>query len=139
MFSLWKPKSKWLALLHEFTAIVSWEKGTTQEKIKTLGEAGVAVIESPAKIGTVMLEVFKHRGFSFFLFLGRREITIRLSVNSYYCVWWRSDWKWCIILPSNLEKALEFFLICYLVSSSSVGRAFTGSLPGLGLFCPFWD
>lgn len=43
-------------------AIVSGGKGTAQDKIKTLREAGVTVVESPAKIGTTMLEVFKQRG-----------------------------------------------------------------------------
>lgn len=42
-------------------AIVSGGKGTAQDKIKTLREAGVTVVESPAKIGTAMLEVFKQR------------------------------------------------------------------------------
>ncbi|KAJ9549264.1 hypothetical protein OSB04_021807 [Centaurea solstitialis] len=43
-------------------AIVSGGKGTAQDKIRTLREAGVTVVESPAKIGTAMLEVFKQRG-----------------------------------------------------------------------------
>ncbi|KAG6536321.1 hypothetical protein ZIOFF_001375 [Zingiber officinale] len=43
-------------------AIVSGGKGTAQDKIKTLREAGVTVVESPAKIGVAMLEVFKQRG-----------------------------------------------------------------------------
>ncbi|CAA2955174.1 Succinyl- ligase [ADP-forming] subunit alpha-1, mitochondrial [Olea europaea subsp. europaea] len=43
-------------------AIVSGGKGTAQDKIKTLREAGVTVVESPAKIGTAMLDVFKQRG-----------------------------------------------------------------------------
>ncbi|KAH9707266.1 Succinate--CoA ligase (ADP-forming) subunit alpha-2 [Citrus sinensis] len=43
-------------------AIVSGGKGTAQDKIKTLREAGVTVVESPAKIGAAMLEVFKQRG-----------------------------------------------------------------------------
>ncbi|KAH9780971.1 Succinate--CoA ligase (ADP-forming) subunit alpha [Citrus sinensis] len=43
-------------------AIVSGGKGTAQDKIKTLREAGVTVVESPAKIGSAMLEVFKQRG-----------------------------------------------------------------------------
>lgn len=42
-------------------AIVSGGKGTAQDKIKTLREAGVTVVESPAKIGAAMLEVFKQR------------------------------------------------------------------------------
>jgi succinyl-CoA synthetase alpha subunit len=45
-----------------FTAIVSGGKGTAQDKIKTLRDAGVIVVESPAKIGTAMLDVFKERG-----------------------------------------------------------------------------
>ncbi|PHT73871.1 Succinyl-CoA ligase [ADP-forming] subunit alpha-1, mitochondrial [Capsicum annuum] len=43
-------------------AIVSGGKGTAQDKIKALKEAGVTVCESPAKIGVSMLEVFKQRG-----------------------------------------------------------------------------
>ncbi|XP_024993890.1 succinate--CoA ligase [ADP-forming] subunit alpha-2, mitochondrial isoform X1 [Cynara cardunculus var. scolymus] len=43
-------------------AIVSGGKGTAQDKIRTLREAGVTVVESPAKIGAAMLEVFKQRG-----------------------------------------------------------------------------
>eukprot|EP00262_Sarcandra_glabra_P004870 TRINITY_DN1610_c0_g2_i2.p1 TRINITY_DN1610_c0_g2~~TRINITY_DN1610_c0_g2_i2.p1 ORF type:complete len:326 (-),score=63.16 TRINITY_DN1610_c0_g2_i2:214-1191(-) len=43
-------------------AIVSGGKGTAQDKIKTLREVGATVVESPAKIGTAMLDVFKHRG-----------------------------------------------------------------------------
>ncbi|CAB4278238.1 unnamed protein product [Prunus armeniaca] len=43
-------------------AIVSGGKGTAQDKIKTLREAGVTVVESPAKIGVAMLDVFKQRG-----------------------------------------------------------------------------
>ncbi|KAG2385020.1 Succinate--CoA ligase [ADP-forming] subunit alpha [Vigna angularis] len=43
-------------------AIVSGGKGTAQDKIKTLREAGVTVVESPAKIGAAMLDVFKQRG-----------------------------------------------------------------------------
>ncbi|KAF9624002.1 hypothetical protein IFM89_007700 [Coptis chinensis] len=43
-------------------AIVSGGKGTAQDKIKTLREAGVTVVESPAKIGVAMLESFKQRG-----------------------------------------------------------------------------
>ncbi|KAG5007439.1 hypothetical protein JHK85_025981 [Glycine max] len=43
-------------------AIVSGGKGTAQDKIKTLREAGVMVVESPAKIGAAMLDVFKQRG-----------------------------------------------------------------------------
>ncbi|KAI9175129.1 hypothetical protein LWI28_027806 [Acer negundo] len=37
-------------------AIVSGGKGTAQDKIKTLREAGVTVVESPAKIGAAMLD-----------------------------------------------------------------------------------
>ncbi|KAK8938090.1 hypothetical protein KSP40_PGU009689 [Platanthera guangdongensis] len=37
-------------------AIVSGGKGTAQDKIKTLREAGVTVVESPAKIGSAMLD-----------------------------------------------------------------------------------
>ncbi|KAF3660643.1 Succinyl-CoA ligase [ADP-forming] subunit alpha-1, mitochondrial [Capsicum annuum] len=43
-------------------AIVSGGKGTAQDKIKALKEAGVTVCESPAKIGITMLDVFKQRG-----------------------------------------------------------------------------
>ncbi|RDX71190.1 Succinate--CoA ligase [ADP-forming] subunit alpha-1, mitochondrial [Mucuna pruriens] len=43
-------------------AIVSGGKGTAQDKIKTLREAGVTVVESPAKIGAAMLDVFKQKG-----------------------------------------------------------------------------
>ncbi|KAL4361541.1 hypothetical protein GQ457_04G004950 [Hibiscus cannabinus] len=43
-------------------AIVSGGKGTAQDKIKTLREAGVTVVESPAKIGVAMFDVFKQRG-----------------------------------------------------------------------------
>ncbi|CAL0312889.1 unnamed protein product [Lupinus luteus] len=43
-------------------AIVSGGKGTAQDKIKTLREAEVTVVESPAKIGAAMLDVFKQRG-----------------------------------------------------------------------------
>ncbi|KAI9071178.1 hypothetical protein K1719_046858 [Acacia pycnantha] len=43
-------------------AIVSGGKGTAQDKIKTLREAGVTVVESPAKIGAAILDVFKQRG-----------------------------------------------------------------------------
>ncbi|MBA0751595.1 hypothetical protein Gogos_000510, partial [Gossypium gossypioides] len=43
-------------------AIVSGGKGTAQDKIKTLREAGVTVVESPAKIGVAMHDVFKQRG-----------------------------------------------------------------------------
>ena len=42
----------------KLAAIVSGGKGTTQDKIKTLKEAGVTVVESPAKIGSAMLEVY---------------------------------------------------------------------------------
>ncbi|KAL3510236.1 hypothetical protein ACH5RR_029637 [Cinchona calisaya] len=43
-------------------AIVSGGKGTAQDKIKTLRESGVTVVESPAKIGAAMFDVFKQRG-----------------------------------------------------------------------------
>ncbi|KAL5993426.1 hypothetical protein ACLOJK_014351 [Asimina triloba] len=43
-------------------AIVSGGKGTAQDKINTLRAAGVTVVESPAKIGVAMLDVFKERG-----------------------------------------------------------------------------
>ncbi|GLT27287.1 hypothetical protein SLA2020_022960 [Shorea laevis] len=43
-------------------AMVSGGKGTAQDKIKTLREAGVTVVESPAKIGAAMLDVIKERG-----------------------------------------------------------------------------
>lgn len=43
-------------------AIISGGKGTAQDKIRILREAGVTVVESPAKIGTSILEVFKQRG-----------------------------------------------------------------------------
>jgi succinyl-CoA synthetase alpha subunit len=49
-------------LVPAHAAIVSGGKGTAQDKIKTLREAGVTVVESPAKIGTAMLDVFKQRG-----------------------------------------------------------------------------
>ncbi|KAL2614241.1 hypothetical protein R1flu_025933 [Riccia fluitans] len=42
-------------------AIISGGKGTAQDKIKTLKEAGVTVVESPAKIGQAMYDVFKSR------------------------------------------------------------------------------
>lgn len=45
-----------------YAAIVSGGKGTAQDKIKALKEAGVTVCESPAKIGVTMLDVFKQRG-----------------------------------------------------------------------------
>lgn len=43
-------------------AIVSGGKGTAQDKIKSLNDAGVKVVESPAKIGAAMYELFKERG-----------------------------------------------------------------------------
>ncbi|KAE8729559.1 putative succinyl-CoA ligase subunit alpha [Hibiscus syriacus] len=43
-------------------AIVSGGKGMAQDKIKTLREAGVTVVESPAKIGAAMHDVFKQSG-----------------------------------------------------------------------------
>lgn len=45
-----------------YAAIVSGGKGTAQDKIQALKEAGVTVVESPAKLGTAMLDVFKQRG-----------------------------------------------------------------------------
>lgn len=53
---------KCLYFFYSYAAIVSGGKGTAQDKIKTLREAGVTVVESPAKIGAAMLEVFKQRG-----------------------------------------------------------------------------
>lgn len=44
------------------SAIVSGGKGTAQDKIKSLREAGVTVVESPAKIGEAMLRKFKELG-----------------------------------------------------------------------------
>lgn len=43
-------------------AIISGGKGTAQDKIKALEDAGVTVVPSPAQIGTSMLERFKERG-----------------------------------------------------------------------------
>lgn len=43
-------------------AIVSGGKGTAQDKIKTLKEAGVTVVESPAKIGHAMHDIFQKKG-----------------------------------------------------------------------------
>lgn len=43
-------------------AIISGGKGTAQDKIRTLREAGVTVVESPAKIGTAIYDVFQQRG-----------------------------------------------------------------------------
>uniref|UniRef100_A0A1J3DJN0 Succinate--CoA ligase [ADP-forming] subunit alpha, mitochondrial n=1 Tax=Noccaea caerulescens TaxID=107243 RepID=A0A1J3DJN0_NOCCA len=43
-------------------AIVSGGKGTAQDKIKSLNDAGVKVVESPAKIGAAMYDLFKDRG-----------------------------------------------------------------------------
>ncbi|KAL0842796.1 hypothetical protein Bca101_016041 [Brassica carinata] len=43
-------------------AIVSGGKGTAQDKIKSLNDAGVKVVESPAKIGAAMYDLFKERG-----------------------------------------------------------------------------
>lgn len=48
--------------IHVNAAIIAGGKGTAQDKIKTLREAGVTVVESPAKIGAAMLEIFKQRG-----------------------------------------------------------------------------
>ena len=45
-----------------YAAIVSGGKGTAQDKIKALRDAGVTVVESPAKIGSPMFEIFKQRG-----------------------------------------------------------------------------
>lgn len=49
-------------LVSAWAAIVSGGKGTAQDKIKTLREAGVTVVESPAKIGVTMHDVFKQKG-----------------------------------------------------------------------------
>lgn len=49
-------------LLFAYAAIVSGGKGTAQDKIKTLKEAGVTVVESPAKIGAAIYDVFRQRG-----------------------------------------------------------------------------
>lgn len=43
-------------------AIISGGKGTAQDKIRILREAGVTVVESPAKIGSTIYDVFKERG-----------------------------------------------------------------------------
>eukprot|EP00850_Spirogloea_muscicola_P015694 SM000122S25801 [mRNA] locus=s122:417718:419573:- [translate_table: standard] len=43
-------------------AIISGGKGTAQDKIQALQAAGVTVVESPAKIGASMLEMFQQRG-----------------------------------------------------------------------------
>lgn len=43
-------------------AIISGGKGTAQDKIRILREAGVTVVESPAKIGSTIYDVFKDRG-----------------------------------------------------------------------------
>merc|ERR1712063_112383 len=43
-------------------AIISGGKGGATEKIKALRDAGVVVVESPAKLGEVMLEEMKKRG-----------------------------------------------------------------------------
>ncbi|MCO5602595.1 hypothetical protein L7F22_056729 [Adiantum nelumboides] len=43
-------------------AIISGGKGTAQDKIHSLKEAGVTVVESPAKIGTSIFDVFKQKG-----------------------------------------------------------------------------
>lgn len=42
-------------------AIISGGKGTAQDKIRALEDAGVVVVKSPAKIGSAMLDVFKER------------------------------------------------------------------------------
>jgi succinyl-CoA synthetase alpha subunit len=44
------------------TAIIAGGKGTAQDKIRALKDAGVTVVESPAKIGTAIHNVFKERG-----------------------------------------------------------------------------
>lgn len=43
-------------------AIISGGKGTAKDKIEALQEAGVTVVESPAKIGAAMFDVFTKRG-----------------------------------------------------------------------------
>ena len=43
-------------------AIISGGKGGANEKIKALRDAGVIVVESPAKLGEVMYEEMKKRG-----------------------------------------------------------------------------
>jgi len=43
-------------------AIISGGKGTAQDKIQALKEAGVRVSESPAKVGALMLEEMKKIG-----------------------------------------------------------------------------
>lgn len=44
------------------SAIISGGKGTAQDKIRSLKEAGVTVVESPAKIGATIFDVFKQQG-----------------------------------------------------------------------------
>lgn len=63
-FSIQKINSPGFESLSTFVcaAIVSGGKGTAQDKIKTLREAGVTVVESPAKMGVAMLEAFKQKG-----------------------------------------------------------------------------
>lgn len=51
----------WIYFTYD-AAIVSGGKGTAQDKIKALRDAGVTVVESPAKIGSTMFELFKQRG-----------------------------------------------------------------------------
>jgi len=43
-------------------AIIAGGKGGAEDKIKALKEAGVYIAESPARLGTTMLEVMKKRG-----------------------------------------------------------------------------
>ncbi|ONK74797.1 uncharacterized protein A4U43_C03F10240 [Asparagus officinalis] len=57
-----KPVVAFIARLTAPPAIVSGGKGTAQDKIKTLREAGLTVVESPAEIGTATFDVFQRRG-----------------------------------------------------------------------------